>query len=168
MHIRSLLLSALLFSLPSIAPIAMADSELPGKTMTAGLNHIGLTVKDLTASSNFFTKTLGWKQVGGYPDYPAIFVTDGNVFVTLWQTKSANKVVEFDRSNNVGLHHLALTVTSAEMLEELHQRLKKAPGVIIEFSPELNGKGPTVHMMIREPSGNRLEFAYSPPKKITS
>ena len=34
--------------------------------------------------------------------------------------------------------------------------------LVIEFGPELNGQGPTMHMMIREPSGNRIEFAYKP------
>ena len=71
-------------------------------------------------------------------------------FVTLWQSKNPEKVVEFDRKNNVGLHHLALTVTREETLEILHQRFKSMPNVVIEFGPELNGKGPTLHMIIRE------------------
>jgi hypothetical protein len=31
-----------------------------------------------------------------------------------------------------------------------------------EFAPELSGKGPKIHFMVREPSGIRLEFAYDP------
>jgi lactoylglutathione lyase len=134
------------------------------KVMTKGLNHLGLTVKNLQASADFFINTLGWKKAGGYPDYPSIFVTDGEIFLTLWQTKDASKVISFDRKNNVGLHHLALTVASEEILTELHHRFISVPNLVIEFSPELNGKGPTIHMMIREPSGNRIEFAYNPPK----
>ncbi len=130
--------------------------------MTTGLNHLGLTVKNLQASADFFIKTLGWKKAGGYPDYPSIFVTDGKLFLTLWQTKNVNNVVSFDRKNNVGLHHLALTVASESTLHELHRRFKSVPNLVIEFSPELNGKGPTIHMMIREPSGNRIEFSYTP------
>jgi lactoylglutathione lyase len=130
--------------------------------MTKGLNHLGLTVKNLQASSDFFINTLGWKKVGGYPDYPSIFVTDGKLFLTLWQTESISDVVSFDRKNNVGLHHLALSVASENALHELHRRFKSVQNLVIEFSPELNGKGPTIHMMIREPSGNRIEFAYTP------
>ena len=132
--------------------------------MTQGLNHLGLTVKDLQASSDFFINTLGWKKAGGYPDYPSIFVTDGNIFLTLWQTKEDRKAVAFNRKHNVGLHHLALTVISENILNELHRRFILLPNVTIEFSPEPNGKGPTIHMMIREPSGNRIEFAYTPKK----
>jgi len=134
------------------------------KVMTKGLNHLGLTVKNLQASVDFFTNTLGWKKVGGYPDYPSIFVTDGELFLTLWQTKDSSKTVSFDRKNNVGLHHLAFTVASEEILIELHHRFKLVPNLVIEFSPELNGKGPTIHMMIREPSGNRIEFSYTPSR----
>jgi len=135
------------------------------KIMTKGLNHLGLTVKNLQASADFFINTLGWKKAGGYPDYPSIFVTDGDIFLTLWQTSDVEKTVLFDRKNNVGLHHLALTVVSKDILDELHRRFTLAPNLVIEFAPELNGKGPTIHMMIREPSGNRIEFAYTPPHK---
>jgi lactoylglutathione lyase len=134
------------------------------KIMTKGLNHLGLTVKNVQASADFFINTLGWKKAGGYPDYPSIFVTDGDIFLTLWQTNDVEKTVLFDRKNNVGLHHLALTVASKEILDELHRRFTLVPDLVIEFAPELNGKGPTIHMMIREPSGNRIEFAYNPSK----
>jgi lactoylglutathione lyase len=166
MPTRLLLVLVVLFSL--ITNIATANAKAKGdttqKVMTTGLNHIGLTVKDLSASSDFFIQILGWIHAGGYPDYPSVFVTDGKIFITLWQTENIEKVVEFDRKNNIGLHHLALTVASEEILNVLHQRFRLIPNVIIEFSPELNGKGPTLHMIIREPSGNRIEFAYTPSK----
>lgn len=144
--------------------LVTADSEKPA-ALTNGLNHLGLTVRDLQASTSFFVDTLHWELVGGYDDYPSKFVTDGELFLTLWQVTDPGTAIAFDRKNNVGLHHLALTVSSREALDDLHERFKTAPGVVIEFAPELNGGGPTVHMMIREPSGNRLEFAFNPPRE---
>jgi lactoylglutathione lyase len=38
------------------------------------------------------------------------------------------------------------------------------PSTIIKFPPELNSKGPSIHKMICEPSGNRIGFAYTPAK----
>ena len=105
---------------------------------------------------------MGWKVVGGYDDYPAKFVTDGKLFLTLWQVTNPTKKISFNRKNNVGLHHLALSIASLNDLNTLYERCKKTDGVIIEFSPEPNGGGPTIHMMIREPSGNRIEFSYTP------
>jgi len=130
--------------------------------LTQGINHLGLTVSNLEQSTKFFNETLGWKVVGGYDEYPSKFVTDGKIFLTLWQVKDQSKTIAFNRKNNVGLHHLALSVASLEMLHTIHQRCKETDGVTIEFSPEFNGDGPTMHMMIREPSGNRIEFSYTP------
>jgi len=132
------------------------------KTMTQGLSHLGLTVSKLDQTTRFFIDTLGWKLAGEKPAYPAKFVTDGKMFITLWQLSNLESAVSFDRKNNVGLHHLALSVASKEDLDILHERFQGVEDLVIEFAPELNGQGPTVHMMIREPSGNRIEFAYRP------
>lgn len=134
------------------------------KPLTSGFNHVGLTVSDLDKSTRFFTEVLQWKLVGGDEKYPAKFVSDGKMFLTLWQTKDPKKTVKFNRKNNVGLHHLAFTVDTLEGLNTLFESVKSADDVIVEFAPELAYGGPTMHMMIREPSGNRLEFSYRPKK----
>lgn len=125
-------------------------------SLTQGVHHVGLTVSDINASCEFFTDLLGWQQVGSNPDYPAVFVSDGVVMLTLWQTKE-DPFVSFNKNKNIGLHHLALKVGSLESLHALHDKLVSA-GVKIEFSPELLREGPTQHMMCYEPSGNRIEF----------
>ena len=86
-------------------------------------------------------------------------MTDGAIFVTLWQATDPDTATDFNRKTNVGLHHLALNVADVETLDELHELLKADPNVRVEFGPQLNGKGPTVHMMVYEPSGSRIEFA---------
>ena len=150
------------FSTIGLAFNDSSENKSSTKVMTQGLNHVALTVSKLDKSVAFFVDILGWRIAGGRPNYPATFVTDGKVFVTLWQVTNPDSFIKFDRKNNVGLHHLALTVAKRSDLDELSARFKKVDGVVIEFEPELNGKGPTVHMMIREPSGNRIEFAYRP------
>mgnify|MGYP001942781215 FL=1 len=130
--------------------------------LTQGLSHLGLTVSKLEQTTLFFTETLGWKLAGEKPQYPAKFVTDGKLFVTLWQVTNLDSAINFDRKNNVGLHHLALSVASKENLDLLYKRFQSVEDLVIEFAPELNGQGPTIHMMIREPSGNRIEFTYRP------
>jgi len=140
----------------AVAQIPEADKPPP---VTQGVNHIALTVTDLEASVEFFVDGLGWQRAGGFPDYPSVFVTDGNAFITLWRASDPENAVPFDRKNNVGLHHLAFTVSDIETLDELHAKLREWPGVTIEFSPEPNSGGPTIHMIVREPSGNRIEFA---------
>jgi lactoylglutathione lyase len=157
---RSLLLTLLI--LISNTSFTVSAQEEP---LTTGFNHIGLTVTKLDLSARFFVEALGWKEAGGDPSYPAKFVSDGNMFVTLWQATDPSTAVKFSRKNNVGLHHLAITVASFEALDILYERIKAFEGVEIEFAPELAYGGPGKHMMIREPSGNRLEFTYRPPRK---
>ncbi|MCE2573752.1 VOC family protein [Motilimonas eburnea] len=124
--------------------------------MTKGVHHVGLTVANLEASAQFFTGLLGWHEVKRNPDYPAIFVSDGYIMLTLWDAK-VDAPLAFDRKANVGLHHLALQVETLSQLEALHQQLVDA-GVNIEFGPELVKAGPAKHMMCYEPSGIRIEF----------
>ena len=129
---------------------------------TMGVDHVGLTVKDLAASQRFFVDCLGWQLLGGNPDYPAAFVGDGLTRITLWQVADAEQAVEFDRRQNIGLHHLALKTASRDQLDELFAGVKDWPGVNVEFSPEPSGGGPKIHAMIYEPGGNRIEFVYDP------
>lgn len=157
------ILAALVTACQTTVPGQSSMAPVERDVLTTDINHIGLTVSDLNASVVFFTDVLDWKTAGGFPDYPSVFVTDGNLFLTLWQAEDPDNAVAFNRKRNVGLHHLAISVTSFDALDTLYARFREADGVVIEFAPELNGSGPTRHMMIREPSGNRLEFTYSPP-----
>lgn len=128
------------------------------ENMTRGIHHVGLTVTDLALSAGFFTGLLGWEVVGGNPDYPAVFVSDGSVTVTLWQAERPSSAHPFDKNNTVGLHHLAIRVADLDTLEAIHRKLAAAGNVEIEFAPEYLRDGPTTHMMCHEPGGIRIEF----------
>lgn len=132
------------------------------ETLTLGVDHIGLTVGDLSASVRFFVEGLGWVEKGGKPDYPASFVSDGHLTVTLWQAAGPGEPVPFNRRTNIGLHHLAFRVASSEALDAVYARVAQWPGVVVEFEPEFSGKGPKRHFMLQEPGGNRVEFAWDP------
>ncbi|HLZ65532.1 MAG TPA: VOC family protein [Aliidongia sp.] len=137
----------------------MAEQSAPA---TFGVDHVGLSVRDLESTRRFFCDCLGWRVVGGRPDYPAVFVSDGQDLVTLWQVEAPDRAVAFDRRANVGLHHLAFAVAERAGFDALHERVAKWPGVVVEFAPELLGAGPKMHFMVREPSGVRIEFDFDP------
>ena len=128
--------------------------------ITKGPHHIGLTVSKLEESASFFISTLDWSEIRRDPNYPAIFVSDGTLMVTLWEAKSETPN-KFDKNKNIGLHHLALSVDSFEALDALHDKISSR-GFKIEFSPELLRDGPAKHMMCYEPSGIRIEFICVP------
>jgi len=128
------------------------------QTTTKGIHHLALNVKDLAVTQNFFEETIGFKKVGEVPDYPAAFVSDGQIMIALFQTQNAQEAVDFDRKNNIGLHHFSLILQSLEELDQLNTKLAATEGVTIEFPPEDLHGGPTKHMMCTEPGGIRIEF----------
>ncbi len=133
----------------------MSDSTRPA---TQGVHHVGLTVPHLDETRTFFLEALGYRQVGEVPDYPAVFLSDGQVMITLWQAEDPERAQPFDRKRGVGLHHLALAVENGAALKVLHERLAQLAGVVVEFAPEPLGGGPTQHMMCAIPGGIRMEF----------
>ncbi|MGH0031645.1 MAG: VOC family protein [Myxococcota bacterium] len=133
----------------------MTDQRVP---RTRGIHHVGLTVPRLAETRRFFVETLGYSQVGEVPDYPAAFLSDGRVMVTLWQAADPERARAFDRKQGIGLHHLALAVESEAELKALHERLAGTGGVEVEFAPEPLGDGPIQHMMCAIPGGIRVEF----------
>jgi catechol 2,3-dioxygenase-like lactoylglutathione lyase family enzyme len=135
---------------------------MDGKPLTHGIDHIGLAVRNLNDTRDFFIQCLGWNLVGERPAYPAAFVSDGHIMLTLWQVTNQDKLVAFDRKTNVGLHHLALRVGSEETFNEVFVRVSGWPGVVVEFAPENLGEGPKRHTMVYEPGGIRLEFDFDP------
>jgi catechol 2,3-dioxygenase-like lactoylglutathione lyase family enzyme len=135
--------------------------EKPMSALTLGIDHLGLTVPNLEATVTFFTDCLGWKEVGGKPEYPSKFISDGTSVLTLWQAKT-DTPVGFDRKTNIGLHHVAFKLESEDALNNAFSKVREWPGVTIECSPEFSGNGPKVHFFINEPGGNRLEFAFDP------
>ncbi|MGF6878050.1 hypothetical protein OKW35_007529 [Paraburkholderia sp. MM5477-R1] len=95
-------------------------------------------------------------------EYPAVFVSDGAVTLTLWEVKNRTSLVEFDRKTNIGLHHLALRLASEDALVKVFSKVSQWPGVRVAFSPKALGAGPKRHAMVYEPGGIRAEFDYDP------
>lgn len=83
-----------------------------------------------------FTELLGWQLLARDDNYPRTTVSDGTARLTLWQADRTRPVTGFDRKTNIGLHHLALEVSSEEKLLEIAEKVKAWPGVEIEFMPE--------------------------------
>ena len=125
------------------------------KALTQGIHHAGLTVPDLAAASTFFVDALGFAQIGEVADYPAVFLSDGSVMITLWRAQDPASAVPFDRRRGIGLHHLAFKVAD---LDAVHTILAARDDVEMEFAPEPLGKGPTRHLMCTIPGGIRVEF----------
>ncbi|WP_395336198.1 VOC family protein [Novosphingobium sp. BL-8H] len=127
--------------------------------LTCGVHHVGLTVPDLEQARSFFCDVLGFEVVGGVPDYPSVFVSDGKVLLTLWRAADPMTARAFDRRANIGLHHLSLAVANNDALEEAWKRVSAHPEVIVDVAPSpiLPGSS-TRHFLVFIPGGIRLEL----------
>lgn len=129
-------------------------------SLTCGVHHVGLAVPDLAAAETFFTEVLGWTVTARRPDYPAVFVSDGIILLTLWRLADPGTAVPFDRRRNAGLHHLALAVPDRDALDNVFGKVAAHPGVSIEFAPEpIRPGASTDHFICFMPGGLRIEFA---------
>jgi catechol 2,3-dioxygenase-like lactoylglutathione lyase family enzyme len=131
--------------------------------LTHGVHHVGLAVRNLGEATSFFCGTLGFKEVGRNDDYPAVFVSDGVVTLTIWRVADPQNAVAFNRKTNIGLHHLALAVADEAALARVYERVRNHPGVVVEFTPEPVRAGSTTrHFICAIPGGIRVEFATRP------
>ena len=126
---------------------------------TQNLHHLGLAVADLDTTCAFFTEALDFKLVRERPDYPAKFISNGQIMLTLWQTEPG--AAAFNRRTAVGLHHFALRVESKADLTELYDKACDFPGVESDFPPEPLGDTGAWHAMLFEPGGIRLELIWT-------
>lgn len=125
---------------------------------TRGAHHLGLTVVDLASARTFFLEALGFTVVGELPDYPAVFLSDGTLMLTLWQAQEPADAVAFDRHRNIGLHHFALALADPQSLDAIAAELAHREDTVIEFAPRALGTGGVRHMMCLVPGGIRMEL----------
>jgi catechol 2,3-dioxygenase-like lactoylglutathione lyase family enzyme len=132
---------------------------MPDK-LTGGIHHVGLTVPDIDQARAFFCGALGFDEVGGVPDYPAIFVSDGAILLTLWRAADPLTARAFDRRANVGLHHLSLAVANEAALDAAWEKVRTHPDVVVDAAPGPIRPGSTTrHFLVFMPGGIRIEFA---------
>lgn len=133
------------------------------KALTQGVHHLGLTVAELGPPQRFLEQVLGFQVVGSNPAYPAVFLSDGSVTLTLWQVQADGGAVPFDRKCNVGLHHVALALADPAQLDALCAKVAAWPGAQIEFAPQPTRAGAAArHFMCSIPGGLRFELRADP------
>lgn len=130
--------------------------------LTKGLHHLGLTINSLTEAKLFFIELLGWQLVKEESHYPAAFVSDGTILITLWKVKKY-PATAFSRQENIGLHHFAIN-TNQQEFHTIYQKLTCSQ-FTIEFGPQLLRSGPAQHFIVNGPSNIRIEFINFPKQE---
>lgn len=98
-----------------------------------------------------------FRRVAEKPRYPACFVNDGVILLTLRNCLS-EEPTDFDRKIRVRLHHFALKLKDANSLGVVLEKLREHESVTIEFEPEGLGSSPHQHMTCTFFDDVRLEI----------
>jgi catechol 2,3-dioxygenase-like lactoylglutathione lyase family enzyme len=131
--------------LPPLTSEHQVTTDIPAEKQLLGLHSTQLHVRDPQATSAFFETFLSWTTVDQRIQLNA---TD---FLEILPTDS-------DKTSHMGrgsADHIAFAIADDAALYDLQQRAKKQ-GWMIE---KLVSRGYFKSLYIREPGGNRLEFA---------
>ncbi len=128
--------------------------------MITGFDHIGIIVKDLNKSTDFFTNVLDFKEGKKFEfserGLTIQFLNAGGVQLELFG--HSKKVSEAEKKPlQAGVAHIALEV---ENLNETYEKLK-ARGVKFEREPRVAMMGQRI-VFLSDPDGNRLELVEWP------
>lgn len=102
------------------------------------IDHIGIAVKDMTASNALFEKLLGVapykeEEVESERVLTSFFKSDTNKIELLAATNSESPIAKFIEKKGEGIHHIAFEV---ENIQEEIQRLQKEGFVVLNEIPK--------------------------------
>jgi catechol 2,3-dioxygenase len=135
----------------------------------AKLGHIGVTVKDMDRTVDFYTKLIGLRLTESF-DYGPQKVGHGSAvragaFVRCDSTHHCISFFTLRESGpesdvpGLGLHHIAFEMTTSEELVDMYRQLKAAGVEIV--SMRQGGPGNQPRFYAKDPDGNLLEFYWN-------
>ncbi len=137
-------------NLPPLADdLKTIHTTIPQDKQILGLRSTAFHVPDVKATSDFFEKFLGWQGENGH------FQLSETEMIEVIPTTSEEK----SHMGRGSMDHVAFAVKDDETLEQLHQKAQ-LQGWNIE---KIISRGYFKSLYIREPGGNRVEFATMTP-----
>lgn len=131
--------------LPPLAAQRVVHNEIPSQYQLLGLRFTSFHVPEPAKTSAFFQEFLGWETTG-----QKIKASD-HEYLNLYQTDSTEK----SRMGRGSIDHIAFAVKDDAALDALYQK-----AVLQHWQIEkIISRGYFKSLYIREPGGNRVEFA---------
>ena len=115
------------------------------------VGHLVLNVRDVEASTKFYTEILGFEIAVERPNMT--FLTCGKIHHDLALFKAAEDAPPVSEGQ-VGLNHFAVQIEDLDALKETYQRLKEN-GVPVDNTID---HGMTQSVYFHDPDGIRIEF----------
>jgi catechol 2,3-dioxygenase len=117
------------------------------------IGHLVLNVKDVEASTKFYTEILGFEISLQRPDGSGTFLTCGKIHHDLALFKAPEDAAPVT-PGGLGLNHFAVQVEDLDALKEVYHTLQEH-GVPIQRTTDHHM---TKSVYFHDPDGNRIEF----------
>jgi glyoxylase I family protein len=129
------------------------------------IHHLGLTVRDVDASSAWYQEVLGFHRVGEYttPDGARrkVFLRHDGLRTRIGLTEHRDGANDLFDETRTGLDHLSFAVTSREDLDSWSQRFSEA-GVAHSPVAVANSIAGAAALVFRDPDNIQLELFFDP------
>ncbi|BCA86543.1 glyoxalase [Enterococcus saigonensis] len=132
-----------------LKPELQVKNDIPADKQILGLASTQLHVSDLAATTDFFKKYLDWNVID------STITLSKTEHLELYQTNTTEKT----RMGRGSIDHIAFAVKDDKALNDLYQKAQEQNWQI----EEIISRGYFKSLYIREPGGNRLEFATMSP-----
>jgi glyoxylase I family protein len=133
--------------------------------MITGLHHLGLTVRDVDASADWYVDVLGFKRTGGFESADGarrkVFLSHDGLQARLGLTQHRDGGRDAFDETRVGLDHLAFAVSDRAQLDAWAARLGAA-GVVHSPVAPANSIRDAAVLVFRDPDNIQLEVFFDP------
>ena len=133
--------------------------------MLSGLHHLGLTVRDVERSADWYTSVLGFERVGEFAAPGAerrkVFLGHPNFGLRVGLTEHGTGSRDAFDEMQVGLDHLAFRVAGGAELHDWQARLEDFGVAHSPVAPANSIPGAAV-LVLRDPDNIQLEIFFDP------
>jgi catechol 2,3-dioxygenase-like lactoylglutathione lyase family enzyme len=122
-------------------------------SLTYGLTHVALVVKDVDASIAFYNAVFGVKVMYRNPGFGQVQTIGSNDIIVFEENPDKQKLI----GNSGGVLHLGFRLRAVGDLEKIVERILKAGGTIIDKGEFCPGEP---YVFFKDPDGYELEVWY--------
>ena len=139
--------------------------------MTLGsMNHLGITVSDLTVSTQRFYAPLldflGYREVERQPEM-SLWLAPAGYAVNLWQAKEAYRGTAIERYAP-GFHHFAFNADSRERVDRCHDLLRRQGIEVLDAPADYDYLPGYYAVFFADPDGLKFELVHIPPESLAA
>jgi len=134
------------------------------------MNHLGITVRDLNASTDRFYAPLlgflGYAEVERQPEM-SLWAAPQGCAINLWQARAEHRDKPVERYAP-GFHHFAFNADSRETIDGCHDLLRREGIEVLDPPAEYDYLPGYYAVFFADPDGLKFELVHIPPESLAA